>query len=273
MLFSCITLSLLEQKRFNIIQTSTVGGKTDAKLSSDLFNYKLQFLSDIKYPGYWCIFQDICSCVGGSVYYCFTLFSFLVPHINPNKSFSDLVVESQDKELDELSPISELCIICWATLCPPLQKFRWLALAALRRYVSQLYNIRMQILSQLYYCKFSACCCMITTLLLKKIKKANSNVCTEYCFLIYISQKMRMQVTRQKKQRNLFHVALYKASLMVQMVKRLPAMQETRVRSLGWEDPLEKEMATHSSTLACKIPWPEKPGRLQSMGSQTVGPD
>ena len=57
------------------------------------------------------------------------------------------------------------------------------------------------------------------------------------------------------------------------MVKRLPAMQETWVRSLGWEDPLEKEMATHSSTLASKIPWTEEPGRLQSMGSQGVGHD
>ena len=55
------------------------------------------------------------------------------------------------------------------------------------------------------------------------------------------------------------------------MVKRLPAMQETPVRSLGWEDPLEKEMAIHPSTLAWKIPWTEEPGRLQSMGSQRVG--
>ena len=53
------------------------------------------------------------------------------------------------------------------------------------------------------------------------------------------------------------------------MVKCLPAMWETRVRSLGWEDPLEKEMATHSGTLAWKIPWTEEPGRLQSMGSQS----
>ena len=54
------------------------------------------------------------------------------------------------------------------------------------------------------------------------------------------------------------------------MVKHLPAMQETLVQSLGWEDPLEKEMATDSSTHAWKIPWMEKPGRLQSMGSQRV---
>ena len=54
------------------------------------------------------------------------------------------------------------------------------------------------------------------------------------------------------------------------MVKHLPAMRETWVQSLVWEDPLEKEMATHSSTLAWKIPWMEEPGRLQSMGSQRV---
>ena len=60
------------------------------------------------------------------------------------------------------------------------------------------------------------------------------------------------------------------ASLVAQGVKRLPAMQETWVRSLGQEDPLEKEMATHSSILAWKIPWTEKPGRQQSMGSQRV---
>ena len=60
---------------------------------------------------------------------------------------------------------------------------------------------------------------------------------------------------------------------MVQTVKRLSMMWETRVRPLGWEDPLEKEMAIHSSTIAWKIPWTEKPGRLQSMGSQRVGHD
>ena len=61
------------------------------------------------------------------------------------------------------------------------------------------------------------------------------------------------------------------ASLISQLVKNLPAIQETPVRFLGWEDPLEKEMATHSSTLAWKIPWMEEPGRLQSMGSGGVG--
>ena len=60
---------------------------------------------------------------------------------------------------------------------------------------------------------------------------------------------------------------------MVQMVKNLPAVQETRVRSLGWKDPLDKEMTAHSSILASRIPWTEKPGRLQSMGSRRVGHD
>ena len=64
---------------------------------------------------------------------------------------------------------------------------------------------------------------------------------------------------------------LWRASLVAQRLKYLPAMQETWVPSLGWEDPLEKEMATHSSTLAWKIPWTVEPGGLQSMGSQRVG--
>ena len=59
-------------------------------------------------------------------------------------------------------------------------------------------------------------------------------------------------------------------TLVAQRVKRLPAVRETQVQSLGWEDPLEKEMATHSSTLAWKIPWTEDPGGLQSRGSQRV---
>ena len=62
-------------------------------------------------------------------------------------------------------------------------------------------------------------------------------------------------------------------SLVAQTVKRLPTKQETQVQSLGWEDLLEKEMVTHSSILAWKIPWTEKPGRLQAMGSQRVGHD
>ena len=64
-----------------------------------------------------------------------------------------------------------------------------------------------------------------------------------------------------------------RTSLVAQLVKLLPAVQETRVQSLGWEDPLEKEMATHSSILAWKISQTEEPGVLQSMGSQRVGHD
>ena len=60
---------------------------------------------------------------------------------------------------------------------------------------------------------------------------------------------------------------------MAQRLKRLPLIQETWVRSLGREDPLEKEMATHSSILAWRIPWTEEPSGLQSMGSQRVGHD
>ena len=62
-------------------------------------------------------------------------------------------------------------------------------------------------------------------------------------------------------------------SLVAQTVKTPPAMWEAWVQSLGWEDPLEKETATHTSILAWRIPWTEEPGRLQSMGSQRVGHD
>ena len=64
-----------------------------------------------------------------------------------------------------------------------------------------------------------------------------------------------------------------RASLVAQRVKRLPTMREAWVQSLGWEDPLGKEMATHSGTPVWKIPWTEKPGRLQSMGLQRVRHD
>ena len=63
------------------------------------------------------------------------------------------------------------------------------------------------------------------------------------------------------------------ASLIAQLVKNLPAMQETQVRFLGWKDLLEKGMATYSSILAWRIPWIEEPSRLQSMESQSVGHD
>ena len=63
---------------------------------------------------------------------------------------------------------------------------------------------------------------------------------------------------------------VYVWALVAKTVKNLPAVQETQVQSLGWEDPLEKRMATHSSIIAWRIPWTEEPGRLQSMGSQKV---
>ena len=61
---------------------------------------------------------------------------------------------------------------------------------------------------------------------------------------------------------------IIRTSLVVEAVKRLPTMWETQVQSLGWEDPLEKEMATHCSTLAWEVPWTEEPGGLESMGLQ-----
>ena len=69
------------------------------------------------------------------------------------------------------------------------------------------------------------------------------------------------------------HPTTHLTTLVAQMVKNLPAGQETQVRSLGQEDPLEKGMATHSSVLAWRIPWTEEPSGLQSMGSQRVRHD
>ena len=75
-----------------------------------------------------------------------------------------------------------------------------------------------------------------------------------------------------RKIEQVYEYMIESASLVVQKVKCLPTMRETWVRSLSGEDPLEEEMATHSSTLAWKTPW-EEPGRLQSIGSQRVGHD
>ena len=66
---------------------------------------------------------------------------------------------------------------------------------------------------------------------------------------------------------------MFRASLVAQRIKHLPAMRETQVRFLGQEDPLEKEMATHSSILAWRIPWMEQPGRLQPTGLKRIGHD
>ena len=74
-----------------------------------------------------------------------------------------------------------------------------------------------------------------------------------------------------KKSSLLFSELIMGNSLVAQMVKHLPTMWETQIQSLGWEDPPEKAVAPHSSTLAWKIPWTEEPGKLQSMGPQRVG--
>ena len=89
----------------------------------------------------------------------------------------------------------------------------------------------------------------------------------------------KLQGTKHKKSLstwNLHSISISGASLVplvAQKAKSLPAMRETWVQSLAWEDPLEKEMATHSSILAWRIPWTEEPGGLPSMSSQRVGHD
>ena len=93
------------------------------------------------------------------------------------------------------------------------------------------------------------------------LKKINSEILHESSLVIYY---MNMYI----------QISMYVwVSLMAQMVRCLPAVQKTQVWSLGWEDPLEKEMATHSSTLDWKILWTEEPGRLQSMRLERVGHD
>ena len=82
-----------------------------------------------------------------------------------------------------------------------------------------------------------------------------------------------MMKVKLRQVKYLINLEAFFPSLMAQTVKHLPAIQEIRVQALGWGDPLEKKMATHSSTLAWKIPWMEEPGGLRSMGSQRVGHD
>ena len=77
-----------------------------------------------------------------------------------------------------------------------------------------------------------------------------------------------MQVRKQQLELDMEQLTI--ASLVAQRIKRLPAMQETRVRPLGWEDALEEGMATHSSIVAWKIPWTEEPGRLEPKGLQRI---
>ena len=100
--------------------------------------------------------------------------------------------------------------------------------------------------------------------------KLRTSVDQRKLIVLAVTQKVIFEVHLSLKE---FKYKILNSSIVAQWVKRLPPMRETRLQSLGREDPLEKEMATHSSTLAWNIPWTEKPGRLQSMGSQRVGHD
>ena len=93
-------------------------------------------------------------------------------------------------------------------------------------------------------------------------------MCNCTYFLALTAQKTRQRAAKVGSEYQSIIYFIHGASLVAQMVKRLPAMRETRVRFLGREDPLEKEMAIHSNILAWKIPWTEEPGGLQSMGWQ-----
>ena len=94
---------------------------------------------------------------------------------------------------------------------------------------------------------------------------------SSYHASLYIVTKNFFLVMRTFKIYSQYSIINDSHSLVTQMVKNRPEMQETQVRSLGWEDPLEEGMATHSSILAWRIPWTEEPGGLQSMGSQRLG--
>ena len=85
---------------------------------------------------------------------------------------------------------------------------------------------------------------------------------------LYLSSTLKNEVLTLKRTNIVLKPFINGASLVALMVKNLPAMKETWVRSLGWEDPLEKGVATHSGILAWRIPWTEELGELQSMGSQ-----
>ena len=99
-------------------------------------------------------------------------------------------------------------------------------------------------------------------------------ICTELKKIINtLKSRSESYLTVSLPKPHLWPTISISASLVTQRLKRLPAMRDTWVRSLGWEDPLEKEMATHSSILAWRIPWTEEPGGLQSTGLQRVGHD
>ena len=100
--------------------------------------------------------------------------------------------------------------------------------------------------------------------------------------MLLVREHDRAHVSQHRERRPIavmvrFHICLLPyplwAALVAQTVKSLPAIQETQVQSMGWEDPLEKGIATHSTILAWRIPWTEEPGGLPSMESQRVGHD
>ena len=93
-----------------------------------------------------------------------------------------------------------------------------------------------------------------------------------FCFIVYLYSSHKTPSSKRTVMDNFIYSQAI-ASLVAQRLKHLPATRETWVRSLGWEDPLEKEMATHSRILAWRTPWTEEPGGLQSMGLQRVGLD
>ena len=95
---------------------------------------------------------------------------------------------------------------------------------------------------------------------------------SRFAFRFQTSASRKIPKTIEVEFRRDFYPSIV-ASLVAQLVKSLPAVQETRVRSLGQEDPVEKKMATHATILAWRIPWTEEPGGLQSMGSPRVGLD
>ena len=106
---------------------------------------------------------------------------------------------------------------------------------------------------------------------MKKLKGRNEFLC--YALIYKFRRFVPKDLISLRYHPGEFPVVSGRTSLVAQTVMRLSTMQETRVRSLGWKDPLEKEMAIHSRTIAWEIPWTEELGRLQSMGSQRVRHD
>ena len=124
-------------------------------------------------------------------------------------------------------------------------------------------------------CCFKIVCSLdpLSTLYSADHKSPNGLVWKRWPYAPHTTSRAHQETLNVKPYAHETTIQLHGASLVAQTVKRLPAMRETQVQSLGQEDPMEKEMATHSSTLAWKIPWAEKPGKLQSMGSQRVRHD